>query len=647
MPIRLFDKLVSAFGGPYADANRVEIDDSVFTGHLAGMNTDDVQKLAVAVDALMTNGGTPGMVAASNVSVLQDELTGLINGATNVQEALERLDATGLGAAPRTITGSFNALWSPGSENTNTWFGNRQAVIIEVRPTSNSQYVFTMPDIDDTNSMLDALAALGLGEQYTITLIYLGGSSRFVNRNRLTIQNASASFGFPAGTFPTVLAQGQSATFRVVRGGQWERLSFEQAVDPAPTLGEVVLQTTGWNNADNSFLPSGTDVLRGYAFPVVNSTPNDGTLRQGLLDAGVSDRIIYDGDYVVWTAETFTSWTNNSGGDWFVLSRNQLQEISRQESNFLSQITEIDNRIDVSPVQMLTNDALVWLSENPLAEAPFLTPSTDPNNPRTGDNYAYVGGREDRDGMLRFQIGHNLFNSWMTIGITPNFITGHPESTVDIILRDTDGNIVERRNLATDFTFTDDATFTNSTVRHYKANATINYPFLATIEVWLTQVQEHFRLDANSIDVTQNIPSQSLSEDKLSSEVQEKLNRAIPPQGVTYASIEDRLSPYASIQNRSPEVNARYFASDGTEQYPRQLSDFVPVPANNPVFEATETILFIAVPEPGSFILKNLTASTEVALDNASPDVEVIESFSDSGTTYFVYRVTKDRKSVV
>ena len=120
--------------------------------------------------------------------------------------------------------------------------------------------------------------------------------------------------------FPTVLAQGQSATFRVVRGGQWERINFQQAVNPAPTLGEVVLQTLGWNNSNGSFLPQGPMVLKGYAFPVVASNPNDGTLRQGLLDAGVSDRIIYDGDYVVWTADSFTSWTN--GDDWFVLPRN-------------------------------------------------------------------------------------------------------------------------------------------------------------------------------------------------------------------------------------------------------------------------------------------------------------------------------------
>lgn len=592
-----------------------------------------------------TGGGGGGATTAAQVSNSNTNQNGLLATATNQQIVNDRIDATGLGASARTITGSFNAIWfvdSNGvqSENTMTWFGNRQNVIIEVRPTSNGQYTFRMPDLNDTNSMFDALNALGLGEEYTLTLVYLGGNTGFVNRNRLTINNASVSIGFPTGTFPTVLAQGQSATFRVRRNAQWERIAFEQAINPAPTLGEFVFQNTGWNNADNSFLPSGESVLRGYAFPVVGSNPNDGTLRQGLLDAGVTDRIIYDGDYVVWTAETFTSWINNNGADWFVLPRNQLQEISRAESNFLSQVTEVDNRVDIAPVSMLTNDALVWLSENPLAEAPFLSPSTDTNNPRTGDNYPYVGGRENRNGMNQFQLGTNRFNNYITIGITPNFITGHNLRDIEIRIVDTDRNVLNTFNLQDDFTLVDDATFSNSTVTHYQRNTSINYPFLATIEIWLTQVQEHFLLDRNTVNVTQNIPVNAISEQQLSSTVQEKLNRAIPPQGVTYASIQDRLSPYANVVSRTPAQDARYFASDGTETYPSGFNDFVPVPANNPVFQATETILFIAVPEPGSFILKNLTASTEVALDGSTPNIEVVQSFTNNGITYFVYRIT-------
>lgn len=580
-----------------------------------------------------------GASTAEEVSQSSTNQNGLISWSANVQVALDRIDATWLWASARTITGSFNAIWSPWSENTNTWFWNRQNVIIEVRPSSNGQYTFRMPDADDTRSMFDALAALGLWEEYTITLIYLGGNTGFVNRNRLTINNASVSIGFPTGTFPTVLAQGQSATFRVRRGGQWERIAFEQAVNPAPTLWEVVLQSTAWNNEDNSFLPSWLQVLQGYAFPVIGSSPNDGTLRQGLLDAWVSDRIIYDGDYVIWTAPTFTSWDN--GDDWFVLPRNQLQELSRVESNFLSQITEIDNRVDIAPINVLGSEWVVWISENPLAEAPFIIPSTDPNNPRTGDDYRYIGGRENRDFTgINFQFNQNRFNSYLTVGITPSFITANNESDIFIYIRDEDRNIIETLNLATDFTLRDDATFTNSTYRHYVRNTSINYPFLATIEVVLTQVQEHFRIDRNSVDVTQNIPDQSIIEDKLSVSLQEKLNRALPPANTNFDSIEDRLSPYKTVTNTDVAHDALFLSSTATWAYPSSLSDMNSVSATNSRFTASDVVLFVAVPEPWNFVLNNITTWFPTPLGNWIPNVEVVESLSQNGVTYFIYRVT-------
>lgn len=64
-----------------------------------------------------------------------------------------------------------------------------------------------------------------------------------------------------------------------------------------------------------------------------------------MIDAGVSDRIIYDGDYVVWTADSFTNRSN--GSDWFVLNRDSLQRLSRESTNFLSQVNEVDNRVEV------------------------------------------------------------------------------------------------------------------------------------------------------------------------------------------------------------------------------------------------------------------------------------------------------------
>ena len=578
------------------------------------------------------------VVDAADTEVDDTTHTGILANVNDVNAALGRIDNTGIGAQPRTFTGSFLASYGE-LGNQDIWYGGRQTVILEgARGQSNGNYVFEIPDIDELTAMFDDLESRNLGQVYTVTIGYQGGSSTSIVRNSLTIRAPSVSALFSG--LPVTIGQGTSVTLRIDRIagniGSWERLSIAQAVDPVATFGEVVIQALGWNNSDSSFLPPSSAVLKGYAFPVIGSNPNDGTLRQGLLDSGVSDRVIYDGDYVVWTADAFTAWTD--GGNWFVLSRNDLQRMSREQSNFLAQTLEIDTRVDVAPVAQLTSDALVWVSENPLAEAPFLTPSDDTNNPRSGDDYAYVGGRENRNDMSQFQFGQNRFNSYLTIGISPNFITGHPESDIHVRIYDDQRNVLNDFNLATDFVFTDDATFTNSTVRHYVRNTSVNYPFLATIEIWLTRADEHFRLNPQTVDVTPNV--QNLTEDQLSSDVQDKLNRALPPQDMDFSSIEERLSPYATLTNRSPDHDARFFSASASAAYPSDLSDFNSVSANNPRFTASDVVLFVATPEPGSFGLTNITTGSIVALDQSEPIVDVVESLSVSGVTYFVYRVT-------
>lgn len=581
------------------------------------------------------------VAVSREVEVSNDSLTGTLADSGSVQTAIQRIDNTGLGASTREITGSFAATFFEGSENTNTWYGGRQTVSISVRPTANGQYTFTMPDAGDMTSVFNDLAARGLGETYTLTIEYAGGNTGFLTRNRLTINNASVSNGFAQGTFPTVLAQGQSATFRLIRVGgvarSWERLGIQQSVNPAPTFGEFVFVNTRWNNNDNSLLPSGSDVLKGYAFPVIGSNPNDGTLRQGLLDAGVTDRTIHDGDFVVWTADTFTSWINNNGADWFVLPRNQLDQITREQANFLAQATEIDNRVDIGFVQQMTVDALVWISDNPLAEAPFLTPSTDTNNPRAGDNYPYIGGRENRNGMQLFQFSANRFNSYLTIGITPSFITAHPESTIDIVTYDVNGDIIDRLNLDADFTVRTDGDFTNATVRHYTRNTTYNYSSLSMVAVVLTQVQEHFTLNPNTVNTTPNV--RDISESQLDAAVRTKLNQTPSSVGIQQ-SIPPELLKEVTVTHRFPSSDVRFVSASATDTYPQGFDAFNAVSVDNPRWQATDVVLFIAVPEPDTYSLMNATADTVIALDSSEATVEVIQSFTHEGVSYFVYRVT-------
>ncbi|MCH9665971.1 MAG: hypothetical protein K0U41_09035, partial [Gammaproteobacteria bacterium] len=581
------------------------------------------------------------VVNAVDTEVNSDGLLNALNGSADVQEALARLDATGLGSVPKTFTGNFTSSYGTNG-NQGTWYGFRQSnMVIGERGQSNGNYRFELPDISELNAMFDDLASKGLGEVFTLTIGHLGGSTSSIARNSLTITPPSISALFDRNEIPTTIGQGASATFRIERVGgvlsSWERLGVQQSTDPVATFGEVVIQTTSWNNADNSFLPGSGSVLKGYAFPVSGSNPNDGTLRQGLLDAGVSDRIIYDGDYVVWTADAFTSWSD--GDNWFVINRDSLQRMSREQSNFLSQVIEIDNRVDISMVNMLGSEGVVWLSENPLVLPPFITPSTDPNNPRSGDDYTYVGGRENRDQFQRFQLSHNLFNSYLTVGISPNFILGHELSDIFIYIRGTDGNIIETLNLADDFVNRDDENWSNSTYTHYVRNTSVNYPFLATIEVWLTQVQRHFRLNSDSVDITANIADNGISESKLDEGVRQKLNAEIPS-SPDLSGIEARLCPYKTLTKNSPAHDALFLDNDGTTTFPTGVSDFNAVSASNPRFTGGSTGLFVAVPEPGNFALRNITTSDIVALDQSEASVNVIESFTENSVTYFVYTVS-------
>ncbi len=594
---------------------------------------------SISITVTGPGGGTPTSLPDESVVVDGTEFTGLLNNVSNQEQVNNRLDGTGLGAQPITFTGNFLCNYGVNG-NQSQWSGGRQTVeMVSERGQPNDRYIFEVPDLGELDSMFDDLAAAGLSEVYTLTIAHQAGSSSSIARNSLTVTRPSVSVG---GFIQTTLAQGTSVRYRIERIGgiinSWERLDVQQSGDPIATFGEMVIQSLSWNNGDGSLLPSGDAVLKGYAFPVIDSNPNDGTLRQGLLDTGVSDRLIYDGDYVVWTADAFTSWAD--GDNWFVLERDSLQRMGREMSNFLAQSSEIDNRVDIGFVSAMNAEALVWLSENPLAEAPNLTPSKDTNNPRSGDNYRYIGGQENRNAQLQFQFGQNRFNSYLTLCLTPSFVAAHNRGDIFIRIVDFDTRrvIQDLGALSGNFTQKDDVTFGNSTCNHFVHNTSINYPFLATIEVVLTQVQQHFRLNPNTVDVTQNV--KGLVKSQLSPELQEEIEKLPKDDSGRFAEIEDRLMRYVEISNQSPEVDARFYSDDGTGAYPSDLSQFTQVSSSNPRYTATNAVIFIAVPEPHNFVLKNITADTVVALDDSESMVDVIESFNVSGVTYFVFKVT-------
>jgi len=618
------------------DAVDSEINASGFDGNLT-TDTTDVQLLAQAVDDLDT-----GSSAAVDITQSSSNQNGLINGALNVQVALDRIDATGLGAPIIPFTGSFIATDS----NLNAWFSDRQNVILEhTSGGTNAIRTFTLPGFDGLNAMFDVLQTRGVAERFTITIGYLGGSSTNINRNALRIQAPSVSTGFDRTELPTTLAQGSSATFTVSRVGgvisMWERQGVQEAPSSQDTFGDLEFQTLPWSNSDLSFLPASNQVQKGYAFKVINSNPNDGSLRQGLIDSGVTDKVVYNDDWIVWIADAFTSWTN--GDDWFVLSADDVRRISQTASNFLTNVNERDSRPDMGTAENLgAQNALVWVSPVQMTLPPFLNPNTDPNNPRPNANgERYYGGTFNRNGQS-FQFGSNLFGHFLYTGITPQFVTTHGADNIDIVIRDIDGVQLQRFNLATDFTQVDDANFSNSTVSHFFRSQSFNYPSLATIDIVLVTTLREFSLNSN-VDVTPNVSN--LQRVQLSSDIQNLLKRIdnLPTSNVpNFSSIIDRVSPYRDLQINTPDTDV-YFKTSNTpsESFQNTLVGLTQVNAENPRLTTSGTVLFLYVEGGDAYTIMNITSpNNSFPLDTSLPNIEIGVSFQANNKTYFGYRIT-------
>ena len=624
-------------GEKVVDADNVEIDASGFDGNLANTDTD-VQAIAQKLDDLPMVGNATTAAQVSQVSTNQN---GLLAGALNQQVANDRIDATGIGASIISFTGSFIAT----DNNLNDWSRGRQTVVMEhTSGGTNALRTFTLPGFDGLNAMFDLLQARGVAELFTITIGYQGGSTQFINRNALTVRAPSVSVGFDRTEIPVTIASGSSVTFRIERVGAtinpWERISSQESPSSVDTFGDMEFQTLPFNNANDEFLPPSAAVQKGYAFKVIGSTPNDGTLRQGLVDSGVTDKVIYDDDWVVWIADSFTSWLN--GDDWFVLAADDVRRISQVASNFLTNVVETDNKGDLGNAEDLgAANALVWLSPVQMVLPPFLNSNTDTNNPRANaSGERYYGGTFNRNGRA-FQFGGNLFNHQLYIGITPSFVLAHGVDNIDIVVS-TDGDEVQRHNLST-FTLLDDANFTNGTVNHYIFPTTFNYASLETINIVLTQVNATFNFN-RTIDTTPNVSN--LQREQLSSDIDSLLKKidSLPTNtGNDFTSIIDRISPYRNLQINTPDTDVYYRAATSAgESFPSDLTGLTQVNPDNPRFPLTTANLFLFV-EGGStlaYTIQNITQNTSFPLDRSLPNIEIGVSFVDNNKTYFGYRIT-------
>ncbi len=272
--------------------------------------------------------GSTGLMDATDVDNNDTSQTGVLNGASNLQAALNRLDGTGVGASIFRFTGSYSAQAS----NIDEWFNNRQQV--RMRCTDNggvSPVTFDLPGSIALGTAFDALVVAGLPEVLRFILEYTGSQAA-----NMIVRPRSTPSPQISGTTNIIVRSGVAATVEITRtsgtisdyvftsiggiggttGGALDAISL---INPANTV---------WDASSSGALPT-SGVIKGSAYKVVNA-PSDGSGRFG--------EVMEDGDWVVWEGESFTAWATEPHA-WFVIPGHEVRRISALETDFLSGVT--------------------------------------------------------------------------------------------------------------------------------------------------------------------------------------------------------------------------------------------------------------------------------------------------------------------
>lgn len=116
----------------------------------------------------------------------------------------------------------------------------------------------------------------------------------------------------------------------------------------------------------------------------------------------------------------------------------------------------------------------------------------------------------------------------------------------------------------------------------------------------------------------------------------------------SFTAIQDRISPYRDDVTLSPDTNVRYLDSTGSDAFPA-VSDMTAVNPLNTQYIMGTTSVFIAVATGTEQAVVNGGVQTLLTSANAQvdPNLELGESDTFDGLTYFVYRLSNQAASDV
>ena len=455
----------------------------------------------------------------ANASDVENDSTGqsgAVNGSPSVQTALDRLDATGIGSDTFQFSGNYSAQ----SSNISEWFNGKQ--LNRLRCTgrggvsSGTTITFDLPGTTALTAAFDALQTADVAEELFFVIEYTGEAT-----NQLNIRPRVSPSPQITGTTNIIVRPGVAATLEISRTGGvisnyiWTSIGLASGATSG-ALDSIKLQNPSdvvWDASANGSLPD-TGVLKGSAYKVVNA-PSDGSGRFG--------EVMYDGDWVVWEAASFTSW-NAEPHLWFVLSAHDVRRISALETNFLTNIQE--------------------------------SPESDRNSVTRGADYA------DSAGEIRLQIYTNradytpadlnvngsidVFTDTVDrTGFLAVRLTGTQAALADVLptlyaFVEHDSQFTELYNLQNDLSF--EGNFGSES--DYLALTPINYVANDSIRIYFGTVVERYRAD--NFDVTEN---------NLTADVQAKLNRTDPSGNTDAQRLGALESKMAALFPLTPDVD--------------------------------------------------------------------------------------------
>lgn len=426
-----------------------------------------------------------GFVAVASEVQLLSTYVGVLLGVNNSETAFRRFDATGVGAPIVTFTGAFSAT----AANIDTWFGGRQVVRLRCTGRGASQagaLPFDLPGTTALNTAFDQLVSVGLPERLQFIIEYTGDNASFVSvRPRVSpspqIINATS----------ITIRSGVAASLEVTRDmgtiSDYEWQSIGQIGTAAGgILGAITLINPGtavWNANASGVLPT-IGVARGNAYRVANA-PSDGSGRFG--------EIMQNGDWVVWSGETFTSWAAEPH-QWFVIAAHDVRRITALENEFLNNVSVTapsDRNTIVRNADYAATAGEIRLKF--YASAAAYDPA-DLNT--TGDIDAYIDPA-DQTGRLGIRLPGTLAT---LVNVLP---------TLYVFSEDASSNFTLIGNLQDDFTHQGDFT----TESDYLSNDVLNYTANDTWRVYVGTVEDRY-----------TIPDLDIFESNLVGAVQRKLN---------------------------------------------------------------------------------------------------------------------------